>query len=434
MHAALKLIHRRFQQAQPGVTGSPGLATQPATATVTAVPGSTPLVLDSPHSGTQYPDDFGSALDLATLRRAEDTHVEKIYAFAPALGVAWVEAHFPRIYLDANRDTTELDTGLLDGDWPDPISTDPKVLSKVRLGKGLIWKFTDQGEPIYQRQLTVAEVRARIDRCWRPYHAAVAQAIDAAHARHGYSIHLNCHSMPAVAGRFATEFPGLEHADFVVGDRDGTTASPALSALICEHLRACGYSVKYNHPYKGVELVRLGKGLIWKFTDQGEPIYQRQLTVAEVRARIDRCWRPYHAAVAQAIDAAHARHGYSIHLNCHSMPAVAGRFATEFPGLEHADFVVGDRDGTTASPALSALICEHLRACGYSVEYNHPYKGVELVRRYGNPAQHRHSIQVEINRKLYMDETTLAQHPEGMARLQADLQALVHKLLAHDPR
>ena len=277
---------------------------------VTYLPGSTPLVLDSPHSGTQYPDDFGSALDLATLRRAEDTHVEKIYAFAPALGVTWVEAHFPRIYLDANRDTTELDTSLLDGDWPDPISTDPKVLSKVRLGKGLIWKFTDQGEPIYQRQLTVAEVRARIDRCWRPYHAAVAQAIDAAHARHGYSIHINCHSMPAIS-------------------------------------------------------------------------------------------------------ASHA---------------------TDFPGLVHADFVVGDRDGTTASPALSALVCEHLRERGYSVEYNHPYKGVELVRRYSAPAQHRHSIQLEINRKLYMDESTLAMHPEGMARLQGDLKALTEKLLGTDPR
>ncbi|MBT9442142.1 MAG: N-formylglutamate amidohydrolase, partial [Acidovorax sp.] len=191
MHSALKLIHHRFQHAQPGATGSPGQAMQPS-ATVTAVSGSTPLVLDSPHSGTQYPADFGSALALATLRRAEDTHVEKIYAFAPALGVAWVEAHFPRIYLDANRDTTELDTSLIDGEWTDPISTDPKVLSKVRLGKGLIWKFTDEGEPIYHRQLTVAEVRARIDQCWRPYHAAVAQAIDAAHARHGYSIHLNC--------------------------------------------------------------------------------------------------------------------------------------------------------------------------------------------------------------------------------------------------
>lgn len=305
MHAALKLIHHHFQQAQPGAAGS-----GPAPASVTAVPGTTALVLDSPHSGTHYPADFNAACALATLRRAEDTHVEKIYAFASALGVAWVEAHFPRIYLDANRGTTELDTTLLDAPWPDPVSTDPAVLSKVRLGKGLIWKLTDEGEPIYNRQLTVAEVRHRIDHCWRPYHAAVQQAIEAAHARHGYSIHINCHSMPAVAGRFATDFPGLEHADFVVGDRDGTTASPALSALICEQLRACGYSVAYNHPYKGVE----------------------------------------------------------------------------------------------------------------------------LVRRYSNPAQHRHSIQLEINRKLYMDERTLAQLPEGMARLQADLQALVQTLLATDPR
>jgi N-formylglutamate deformylase len=68
------------------------------------------------------------------------------------------------------------------------------------------------------------------------------------------------------------------------------------------------------------------------------------------------------------------------------------------------------------------------------VEYNHPYKGVELVRRHGNPAQQRHSIQVEINRKLYMDERTLALHPAGLARLQADLQALVHRLLVTDPR
>ncbi len=277
---------------------------------VTVHPGTTASVLDSPHSGTCYPPDFRSACALATLRRAEDTHVEKIYAFAPPLGVAWVEAHFPRIYLDANRDTTELDTTLLDGGWPHALSTDPAVLSKVRLGKGLVWKFTDQGEPIYERLLSVAEVQARIDRCWRPYHAAVAQAIDAAHARHGYSIHINCHSMPAVSG---------------------------------------------SH-------------------------------------------------------------------------------STDFPGLVHADFVVGDRDGTTADPALSAVICEHLRSCGYSVEYNHPYKGVELVRRYSHPAQHRHSIQLEINRKLYMDEQTLAQQPEGMARLQADLQVLVRKLLATDPR
>ncbi|POR09896.1 N-formylglutamate amidohydrolase [Diaphorobacter sp. JS3050] len=311
MQAVLKLIHSQYLQAEPGAAGAPAAppAASPARM-VSRIAGRTPLVLDSPHSGTVYPADFRAALDLPVLRRAEDTHVEKLYAFAPGLGVGWVEAHFPRIYLDANRDTTELDATLLDAPWPDPVTADPVVLQKVRLGKGLIWKFTDEGEPIYDRPLGVDEVRARIDRCWRPYHAAVAAEIDAAHARHGYSIHLNCHSMPAVA-------------------------------------------------------------------------------------------------------ASHA---------------------TLYPGLHHADFVVGDRDGATASPALSQQICAFLRERGYSVDYNHPYKGVELVRRYGNPAQHRHSIQVEINRKLYMDEQTLDILPAGFDRLRADLRALVESLLATDPR
>ncbi|AVT22063.1 N-formylglutamate amidohydrolase [Paracidovorax avenae] len=282
----------------------------PVAAAVSVVPGHTPLVLDSPHSGTDYPDDFRAALARDVLRRAEDTHVEKLYAFAPALGVAWVEAHFPRIYLDANRDTTEIDTTLFDAEWPDPVTADPAVLQKVRLGKGLIWKCTDEGLPIYDRPLSVAEGRARIERCWRPYHAAVQQAIEAAHARHGYSLHLNCHSMPSIAASHATLHPGLVHADFVIGDRDGTTADPALSQALCTFLR--------------------------------------------------------------------------------------GR--------------------------------------GYGVDYNHPYKGVEIVRRYGDPSRDRHSIQVEINRRLYMDEHTLALHPEGFARLQADLRALVEWLLTIDPR
>ena len=276
---------------------------------ITHFPGSSALVLDSPHSGVVYPADFLYTCEMSILRRAEDTHVEKLYDFASGLGAHWIEAHFPRSYLDANRNTTELDVSLLDEPWPHPVETDPGLLSKVRLGKGLVWRTTDDGLPIYERRLSVEEVTTRIAHCWKPYHAAVAQAIDRAHARHGYSIHVNCHSMPAVASSHATDFPGEKHADFVVGDRDGSTASPALSAL--------------------------------------------------VRA--------------------------------------------------------------------------HLEALGYNVAYNHPYKGVELVRRYGNPAGHRHSIQLEINRKLYMNEETLALTP-GFDTLKAHLRSLVELLLKTDPR
>ncbi|MES2940312.1 MAG: N-formylglutamate amidohydrolase [Pseudomonadota bacterium] len=276
---------------------------------VRVVPGSTPLVLDSPHSGVHYPEDFRHACSLEALRTAEDTHVEKLYDFAPALGVAWIEALFPRSYLDTNRDTAELDLDLLDGAWDQPVRTDAAAVSKIRLGKGLVWRYTDEGVPIYERQLAVAEVRARIDQCWNPYHAAVAAAIEAAHARHGYSIHINCHSMPAVASSHATEFPGMVHADFVVGDRDGSTADPRLSQRLAAFLRGFGYDVAYNHPYKGVE----------------------------------------------------------------------------------------------------------------------------LVRRYGDPARQRHSIQLEINRKLYMDEGTFAQH-EGFDTLRLHLMRMVEMLLALDPR
>ncbi|CDS54629.1 putative hydrolase [Polaromonas sp. CG9_12] len=223
---------------------------------ITYLPGNSALVLDSPHSGVVYPPDFLYTCETSILRKAEDTHVEKLYDFAPGLGAHWIEAHFPRSYLDANRNTTELDVSLLDEPWPDPVAIDPVVLSKVRLGKGLIWRTTDDGLPIYQRSLSVEEVMHRIEHCWKPYHAAVAEAIDAAHAGHGYSLHVNCHSMPAIASSHATNFPGEKHADFVVGDRDGSTAIPALSQRVCAHLTALGYRVAYNHPYKGVELVR----------------------------------------------------------------------------------------------------------------------------------------------------------------------------------
>jgi N-formylglutamate deformylase len=99
----------------------------------------------------------------------------------------------------------------------------------------------------------------------------------------------------------------------------------------------------------------------------------------------------------------------------------------------HADFVIGDRDGSSASPALSGLVCEVLRGFGYDVSYNHPYKGVELVRRNGDPAAQRHSIQVEVNRRLYMDEATLQPH-DGFETLRGHLRQLVEQLLATDPR
>jgi N-formylglutamate deformylase len=92
-----------------------------------------------------------------------------------------------------------------------------------------------------------------------------------------------------------------------------------------------------------------------------------------------------------------------------------------------APFVLGDRDGTTCDPELTDFVRRVLEGRGHEVKLNDPYKGVELVRRHGRPAENRHSLQIEINRALYMDEATLERNA-GYARLKADLTHLVAAL------
>ncbi len=214
--------------------------------------GTGPLVLDSPHSGTAYPDDFAHACDRLALRKVEDTHVERIFEFAHELNATLIAARFPRSYIDVNRARDDIDVELLDAPWPEPVQPS----AKVRLGKGLVWRTLDDGTPIYDRALSVQDVQRRIHSCWHPYHQALQDAVMGARRRHERVIHINCHSMPAVAAAFSTDFPGEAHADFVLGDRDHSTAAPELTQWMANFLRARGHSVSINHPYKGVELVR----------------------------------------------------------------------------------------------------------------------------------------------------------------------------------
>jgi N-formylglutamate amidohydrolase len=211
-----------------------------------------PVVFDSPHSGVQYPADFDTIVPHLTLRRAEDTHVEALYGAAPDHGAMLIAANFPRSYIDANRSLLDIDAALLDAPWPGPINAS----RKTEKGIGLVWRLLDTGEPIYSRKLSVAEVQARIAQFYAPYHKAVRDAINAAHKHYGAVWHINCHSMPATSSVISEEGPGVARADFVLGDRDGSTCSPAFTQFVATTLRGMGYDVRINDPYKGVELVR----------------------------------------------------------------------------------------------------------------------------------------------------------------------------------
>jgi N-formylglutamate deformylase len=214
-----------------------------------------PVVLDSPHSGFVMPADFGAALSADDLRDGEDCFIDTLYLPATARGIPLLAAQFPRTYLDPNRHAGDIDLELLDAPWPDAHVPS----AKAGIGKALIWRTLDDGRPIYQRRLSVAEVKTRIERCHAPYHAALRGLLDAAHADFGQVFHINCHSMNAVSGAMgegAKLGVGMARADFVLGDRDGTTCAPGFTEFVRAALARHGYDVKINDPFKGVELVR----------------------------------------------------------------------------------------------------------------------------------------------------------------------------------
>lgn len=211
------------------------------------------LVLDSPHSGFEFPADFDAVVSEFDLRDGEDCFVDELYLPATELGVTLLAAETPRTYLDPNRHAGDIDLDLIEGGiWPHTHVPS----GKARIGKALIWRTLDDGRAIYGRKLKVDEVIARIERHHTPYHRALSDTLDRTHARFGAVYHINCHSMNSVAGMMGEGGEGSPRPDFVLGDRDGTTCDPGFTEFVRCTLAAMEYSVSVNDPYKGVELIK----------------------------------------------------------------------------------------------------------------------------------------------------------------------------------
>lgn len=202
-----------------------------------------PVVFASPHSGRHYPDDLisHSRLDRAALRRSEDAFVDDLFAQAPAHGAAFICAGIARAYVDVNRDASELDPAMYAG----PLSAEVNARSpRVAAGLGAIPRVVSEGAEIYRGKLPAAEAQRRIDQVWRPYHAAVEEALSAARACFSVSILIDCHSMPSIGA-------GDPPADMVLGDRFGASCAGEITRLAESTLQKRGYRVARNAPYAG---------------------------------------------------------------------------------------------------------------------------------------------------------------------------------------
>ncbi len=211
-----------------------------------------PLVMDSPHSSRVFPKDINADLPLEDLRDGEDVFIDALWAHAPDHGAHLLLAEFARTYIDPNRHVGDVDLAMIEGEWPH--AYEPS--GKARIGKSLIWRTLDDGRPIYNRKLSVDEVHQRIQRYALPYQAQLQNLINEHHQKFGVCYHINCHSMSAVSGKMGEGGAGIARADVVLGDRDGTTCSAEFTHLVKEFMQQCGYDVKINDPFKGVELVR----------------------------------------------------------------------------------------------------------------------------------------------------------------------------------
>ena len=205
-----------------------------------------PLVLASPHSGTEYPANFlaVSRLDPVTLRRSEDSFVDELFAAGPRLGAPLLSARFPRAYVDVNREAYELDPDMFVDALPTFVNAGSP---RVRMGLGTIARIVASGEEIYAKKLCFAEAQRRIEQLYRPYHRALRGLVEETAALFGGYLLIDCHSMPS-GGDSARERSG---ADIVLGDCHGVSCGPQFVDAARRFLVERGFAVAINAPYAG---------------------------------------------------------------------------------------------------------------------------------------------------------------------------------------
>ena len=205
-----------------------------------------PVMFNSPHSGSIYPRAFltTTRLDMATLRRSEDSFVDELIVGVVKRGYPMMRAHFPRCYVDVNREPYELDPRMFEGRLPSFANTRSM---RVAGGLGTVARVVGESQEIYGQRIPVEDAIRRIEGLYKPYHRALRRLFTRLHRDFGAAMMIDCHSMPSTAGP-KDERP---RADIVIGDRYGTSCVGAVTDTIEASLRARGYTVSRNKPYAG---------------------------------------------------------------------------------------------------------------------------------------------------------------------------------------
>ncbi|HET6378800.1 MAG TPA: N-formylglutamate amidohydrolase [Methylocella sp.] len=186
-------------------------------------------------------------------------------------------------------------------------------------------------------------------------------------------------------------------------------------------------------PFANTRSLRVagGLGTIARVAGQAQEIYARRLPVEEAIERIERLYKPFHACLLSLLERAQSSFGIAVLIDCHSMPSALSRSAQlpwlEGPDLNKPDFVLGDRFGSSCAAEFVDAVESELRALGYTVKRNKPYAGGFITEHYGDPANERHAMQIEVSRALYMNEKSVCKN-ERFASVASGLAKAASRL------
>lgn len=205
-----------------------------------------PLVFNSPHSGSFYPESFlaESRLDQSAIRRSEDTFVDTLFMGVLEAGAPLLRVNFPRAWLDVNREPYELDPKMFRGRLPSYANVSSM---RVAGGLGTIARIVAEAEEIYERPIDVDEALLRIERFYKPYHALLGSLLTETVEAFGMAVLIDCHSMPSTIRGGS----GRGRPDIILGDRYGTSCGRDLTEFAARFLSGLGYAVSRNKPYAG---------------------------------------------------------------------------------------------------------------------------------------------------------------------------------------
>jgi N-formylglutamate amidohydrolase len=204
-----------------------------------------PFVFNSPHSGRDYPDRFLeiAKLDRLSIRQSEDAFVDELFARAPHRGMPLLRAHFPRAYLDVNREPYELDPHMFAEPLPPRFNTrSPRVAA----GLGTIARNVAENRQIYRGKLRLPDALMRIEGIYKPYHQTLQRLLGESLSRFGVAVLVDCHSMPRLNRGGDRAGP-----DVVLGDRYGSACAAPLIEKADAILSGAGLKVARNRPYAG---------------------------------------------------------------------------------------------------------------------------------------------------------------------------------------